>query len=72
MDSGVESHALFSLEKVNMTGSLHITYAPHPDTTSESETEALAAVYAFVLKCREDKASQNTNSEDPEEGDDTR
>ena len=30
----------------------NIRYTPLPDATPESELDALAAVYAFVLECR--------------------
>lgn len=30
-----------------------IAYTPRPDATPESELDALAAVYAFVLECHE-------------------
>jgi hypothetical protein len=31
--------------------SSYITYVPHPDTKSEAELSALAAVYKFVMDC---------------------
>jgi hypothetical protein len=35
-------------------GSLpRIVYTPHPDVTSETETEILASVYRYVLQCHE-------------------
>lgn len=38
-----------------MDDSSRITYTPRPDATPEGELNALAAVYAFVLKCGEEK-----------------
>lgn len=32
-----------------------VTYAPRPDATPESEITALADIYAFVLRCAEEK-----------------
>ena len=31
----------------------HLTYTPLPEATPESELDALAAVFAFVLECHE-------------------
>jgi len=35
--------------------SARITYTPRPDATRESELDALAAVYKFVLECHASK-----------------
>jgi len=34
-----------------------IAYAPREDATSEGELSALAAIYAFVYKCHEQKVT---------------
>ena len=44
---------LFTWYEVNRASSNHIKYVPRPDATPESELNALAAVYAFVLECHE-------------------
>ena len=36
-------------------GKLRLTYIPLPDATPESELDALAAVYAFILDCHESR-----------------
>lgn len=48
---------------------LHITYLPHPSTTSETEAEALAAVYHFIIfECHEGiAATPNSTYRDSEE-----
>jgi hypothetical protein len=33
----------------------HISYAPRPDATPESEVEALANVYAYLIKTHDSK-----------------
>jgi len=35
--------------------SARITYTPRPDATPESELDALAAIYKFVLECHASK-----------------
>ena len=35
--------------------SARITYTPRPDATPESELDALAAIYKFVLECHATK-----------------
>ncbi len=36
-------------------GDIRLTYTPRSDVAMEAEVEVLAAVYRFVLKCREEK-----------------
>ncbi len=38
-----------------MSDPSRITYVPRPDATPEGEIEALADVYAFVLRCAEER-----------------
>src|SRR5215217_7573523 len=46
------------------------TYRPRSDATPEGELSALAAVYAFVLKCHEQKlAAGGGDGENTAEGD---
>jgi hypothetical protein len=47
-------------------GSTRLTYSPRPDATPESELDALAAVYAFVLKCQEQTAAEQSGRDDAE------
>jgi hypothetical protein len=37
-------------------------YTPRPGTTPESEAETLATVYAFILRCHEEKKAAETSS----------
>jgi hypothetical protein len=47
-----------------------IVYTPREGATPEGETSALAAVYAFVLKCHEQKmAAGGGDGENTAEGD---
>jgi hypothetical protein len=40
-----------------------LNYTPLPDATLESELEALAAVYAFVLECHERRMAADTTGD---------
>ncbi len=44
-----------------------VVHVPRNDVTPDGELAVLATVYAFVLKCREDKAA-TTESGDDEDG----
>jgi hypothetical protein len=53
------------------TSEPRIEYRPHPDATPEAEVQALAAVYAFILKCHEQKKAADAVGDDadrPEDG----
>ena len=41
----------------------NIRYTPLPDATPESELDALAAVYAFVIECRESKQAADATGD---------
>jgi hypothetical protein len=43
-----------------------ITYVPRSDATPESELDALAAVYAFILQCHESRKVADPTG-DPDE-----
>ena len=50
--------------------SARIVYAPRPDATLEGEIDALASVYAFVLRARITKnAAEDSGGEDDAKGD---
>jgi hypothetical protein len=46
--------------------SARITYTPRPDATPESELDALAAIYKFVLECHASKKAADPTG-DPNE-----
>lgn len=46
--------------------STRLTYTPHPDATPESERDTLTAVYAFILRCQEQKAAEQSGQDDAE------
>jgi hypothetical protein len=49
-----------------VTDNARIVYTPLPDSTPESELDALAAVYAFVLECHASKKAADPTG-DPNE-----
>jgi hypothetical protein len=52
-------------------GRQHIVYVPHPDATPESEAEALAQAYRYILRCHEEKkAAEAGGGKDAAEGGD--
>ena len=44
------------------TREAHIAYSAHPDVTPQSELNALAAVYKFILDCHVKKQDRPTTS----------
>jgi len=46
--------------------SARITYTPRPDATPESELDALAAIYKFILECHASKKAADPTG-DPNE-----
>ncbi len=38
--------------------SARITYAPRPDATPETELNALASVYSYILRCGESRRTE--------------
>jgi hypothetical protein len=60
-----------------MSDAPHIVYSPRPDATPETETQALADVYSFVLSCAEEKKRGGPTTSRPDDtkvrsGDDSR
>jgi hypothetical protein len=56
-----------------MSNDLRISYCPLPDATPESELEALAAVYSFLIQSHENRKAANLSGDDQEKvGDDDR
>ena len=50
--------------------SARIVYAPRPDATKEGEIDALASVYAFLIRVRtKNKAAEDSGGEDDAKGD---
>lgn len=50
-------------------GSPRIVYNPRPDATPERQVKALARVYAYILKChQEKKGGRTTAPEDATKG----
>ncbi len=45
-----------------------ITYAPHSDATQESERNALASAYAFILRCHEEQEAAGQSGQDSARG----
>ena len=43
--------------------SSHIKYTPRPDATPETELDALAAMYAFVLECQAKKEAADATGD---------
>jgi hypothetical protein len=60
---GANSHT--PVDSAPSASNPRVTYRPHSDATPEGELFALAAVYAFVLKCHEHKqmAAEISDSE---------
>ncbi len=47
---------------------MNIRYTPRPNTSRETEVECLANVYAFLLRCHENrKATETRGNDDGEE-----
>jgi hypothetical protein len=52
-----------------MSSDLHISYCPLPDATPESELEALAAVYSFLIQSHANREAAATDGgNDQEQG----
>jgi len=50
-----------------MSNDLHISYRPLPTATPESELEALAAVYSFLIRSHENRKAAATGGGDDQE-----
>ena len=48
---------------------LRIAYTPRSDVTPENERDALAPVYAFIMRCHEEKKAAGQSGRDSAKGD---
>jgi hypothetical protein len=47
-----------------MSSGLRIVYTPRPDVTPEDELSVLASVYAFILRCSEERRKTDSAHSD--------